>query len=225
MHDSHHKVEMLIAHSLAYSFLGRSWYQMPDAELLQTLARDDLFAEWPLGNERTEIRAALDDLRDYCLNWQPKQIDALKRDYARLFVGPGTLLAYPWESVYRSNEHLIFEEQTLQVRQAYRAYGMEIPNLNREPEDHIGLELLFVAHLAGLALESLRNERHDDVERYIDAMRDFLHDHTLVWAQACMGRVRDNAETVYYRRLADLTLGCLAETAEAYNIEMPEAAE
>lgn len=61
--------------------------------------------------------------------------DVLGADYHRLFVGPGTMLAPPWESVHPSDEGLTFQDETLQVRQAYAEFGLTAPAVNREPDD------------------------------------------------------------------------------------------
>ena len=54
---------------------------------------------------------------------------------------------------------MIFQEQTLHVRQWYSRFGLQVVKLHKEPDDHIGLELEFVAHLANLALQAIRSEK------------------------------------------------------------------
>lgn len=71
-------------------------------------------------------------------------------DAMHLFGTLGRPLAEPHESVWLSREHLLFEEQTLQVRACYRRYGLGLVDQGREPDDHIGFELLFLAELLGL---------------------------------------------------------------------------
>ncbi|MBO2519906.1 MAG: molecular chaperone TorD, partial [Firmicutes bacterium] len=40
------------------------------------------------------------------------------------------------------------------MRNWYARYGLVAEKKGQEPDDHVGLELEFVAHLAGLALEA-----------------------------------------------------------------------
>ena len=49
--------------------------------------------------------------------------------------------------------------------------------------------------------------------RCFQAQRDFLRDHLLTWAAACLALVEKHAETDYYRGAARLALGSLAESA------------
>lgn len=75
----------------------------------------------------------------------------------------GKVLAPPWGSVYMSEERLVFQKETLEVRNWYREFGLAAENLYREPDDHIALELGFLAHLAKLEYEALKAK---DVIRY-----------------------------------------------------------
>ena len=49
--------------------------------------------------------------------------------------------------------------------------------------------------------------------RCFEAQREFLRDHLLAWAPACLALVEKHAETDYYRGAARLTLGSLSESA------------
>ncbi|HSO27591.1 MAG TPA: molecular chaperone TorD family protein, partial [Anaerolineales bacterium] len=149
----------LTAEVLVFRLLGRLLYQPPEAAWLQLLAEEDIFAETPLGMGTPEIEAGLALMQGWALAYladsNGELQSALEGDYNRLFVGPAKVLAPPWESVYLTKERLIFQEQTLQVRGWFRRFGLEVENLYHEPDDHIGLELLFLAHLAELSVAAL----------------------------------------------------------------------
>jgi TorA maturation chaperone TorD len=215
--------ESLLAQHLAYSFLGKAFYEPPALDFIQPLVDDALFDDWPVESDDATMQAGLTELRDFCANWQPDSLTDLKRDYARLFIGPGHLLAPPWESVYRSDEGLLFERQTLEVRAFYQRFGMAVPRPNVEPDDHLGLEFRFVAYLCNVALDAQRQDRPDLVDGLLAVTSDFLSQHLLTWAADCLGRVEANAQTAYYRGLARLALGCLHVSAETFDAT-PEAA-
>ncbi len=61
--------------------------------------------------------------------------------FNRLFVGPATLEAPPFSSIYLDAQRLVMGKTTLDVRQMYGALGLESPWKNRLPDDHISLEL------------------------------------------------------------------------------------
>lgn len=210
------RLELLIGQRLAYGFLSRVFHEAPAAELMQTLAADDLFATWPLELTAADGENGLATLQRYFQNWHADDLAALKADYQRLFIGPGHLLAAPWESVYRSPDHLIFGLQTVQVRQAYHRFGLPMPWQHVEPDDHLGLELEFVAHLCGLALGSI-DAGDSETEALVTAeIGAFLRDHLLRWAGDCLALVKANAQTDYYRGCAELTEACLRHSAQLY---------
>ena len=199
--------------ALAYHFLGRCFYEAPRAEWLAAFAGDRLFEAWPFpsGDDRTAAGLAL--LTEFCRGWDPEQLGTLTWDFNRLFVGPGEMLATPWESVYRSKTKLTFQEPTLQVRELYERFGVRAPAIHREPDDHLGLELAFVATLSDLAARAAAAADAPQLTKCFETQKDFLRDHLLAWAPTCLGLVEKHAETAYYRGAALLGLGSLAESA------------
>ena len=208
------QIQMLIAHHLAYNFLSKAFYELPNQEWIDTLAADDLFDAFPLENSQAEAETGLTLLRGFCESWSADNFEALQHDYRRLFIGPEHLLAAPWESVYRSPDHLLFDAQTLQVRHEYQRFGMPIPHLYNEPEDHLGLEFRFIAHLCDLGLGAIDRDQPQLLDAAIAEIHHFLTQHLLQWAPECLNLVLENARTDYYQGCAHLALGCLAYTNE-----------
>ena len=199
--------------AVAYHFLGRCFHAPPGKEWLTMLAEDRLFDAWPLPSDEEDTAAGLALLAAYCERWDPAQLDALTWDFNRLFVGPGEMLAPPWESVHRSKKKLTFQEPTLQVRALYEAFGVQAPALHREPDDHLALELDFLATLSERAVEAAARDDGDQLEGCLRAQQAFLRDHLLAWAPVCLALVETHAETDYYRGAARLTRGSLAASA------------
>jgi putative dimethyl sulfoxide reductase chaperone len=213
------RLEQQMALGLAYRFLGTAFYKPPESNTLENLIRDDLFADWIVTPFNAHTEAGLDLLRAVLSSGDAEALlPAFRKDFDALFIGPGKLLAPPWESVYRSHEHIIFEKQTLQVRGYYAKFGLQVPNLHREPDDHIGLELLFLSHLCGLVVTGLEEGAEDDAAAIIQAQRDFLRDHVLQWAGQFAQKIIANARTDYYRGLAHLLVGTLQTAAEQLEI-------
>ena len=194
----------------AYTFTSRLLLEPPDLALLERVRHPGLPGEWPMRDAVSQegMRLLVAGAGDGPV--------PLARDHQALFVGPGPALAPPYESVYRSREHLLFEEQTLQVREAYRAFGLVAPALNREPDDHIGLELHFLAEVSLRSLDALDAGDDDRFDATLAAHQAFLADHLLVWAWECLDRVRDNARTGYFRGVALLTSGLLEQAKSTF---------
>lgn len=128
-----------------------------------------------------------------------------------LFIGPGRPHAVPYESVYRGKEGLLFEESTFAVRRAYEAFGLVVPNLNREPDDHIALEFSFLAHLCLRALDALDAGDDLKVDQCLAGEQAFLDDHVLQWMPTMLEAMLAQAETPFYRAFAQLAQGVLAD--------------
>ncbi|GIG34771.1 TorD/DmsD family molecular chaperone [Cellulomonas pakistanensis] len=179
----------------------------PDADLLARLREPGLMDAWPLTDERSRAGAAL------VARGAGADLDAVRRDHQALFVGPGPLLAPPYESVHRGRERLLFEAPTFEVRAAYRAFDRVAPALNREPDDHLGLELDFVAHLALRVLDAVDAGDEPRADATLVALREFLADHVLTWGADCLALVEDRARTDFFRGVALLGAGLLAFAA------------
>lgn len=218
------QIATLAGQTLAYGFLSKAFYTPPTTEFLNTLASQNLFAEWPLPAGRAETAQGVQFLRTFCAAWDKLQLGVLTEDYYRLFVGPDRLLAPPWESVYRSPDHLLFDAATIAVREAYQAFGLQAPNLSSEPDDHIGLELAFMVHLSRLALTAIEEKNECLLEQTLQAQRKFLREHLLEWVPRFVEDVKRHASTDYYRGVACLLLGTLAETVTLLDIPMKATA-
>jgi TorA maturation chaperone TorD len=206
--------EVLTGEMLFVGLLGKLWYQYPDRAWYQALLAEDVFTEAPFGNDQPEIAAGLAQLQ----TWQrglgadglAGAFGDLASDYTRLFIGPGKVLAMPWESAHFNDERLLFQEQSTQVRAWYRRFGLETANDGREPEDHIGLELVFIAHLASQGLAALEAGNARGFAETLDAQRTFAETHLLKWAPAWCHEVETKARTDFFRAAAKLTRGVLS---------------
>ena len=101
-------------------------------------------------------------------------------DFNRLFVGPAAVPAPPYASAYQEEPSLM-GEPALEARDAYRALGLEVPDKNATPDDHLAFELDAVAALGsvpdgGTGVDRLRAWFVGDhmggwVPRFIEAVR------------------------------------------------------
>ena len=73
-------------------------------------------------------------------------------EYTTLFLGPGVPKAPPCESFYRTSERIFFGSTSFEMKAALNAHGLESKRKYRQPEDHIGLELMFLSVLSNKLL-------------------------------------------------------------------------
>jgi len=208
----------LDAFAAAYGFLSRLFLAPADAELCARLAEPGLLDEWPLESDdaTTEGLRLLGSAVGAGGAEPSADPTALHRDYQALFVGPGHLLATPYESVYRTVDRLLFDEPTLQVRATYRAFGLEAPRLHREPDDHLGLELHFLSVLCLRGLDALAQDDGPMLDSIFAAHSAFLTDHLLAWAPECLDLVTEHARTDFYQGAAALTRGALEQAKACF---------
>lgn len=140
---------------------------------------------------------------------QPVPAEELEVDYRQLFVGPGRIAAPPWESVHLDDEGLMFQEPTMKVRHAYGEFGLQAPALNKEPDDHMGLELAFVGELAVTALNAAESGDVVGQTTLLDGMTNFCHEHLAAWGPMLSSLIIDSARTDLYRAVGHLLAGSI----------------
>jgi TorA maturation chaperone TorD len=212
------------ARQAVYALLRRLYTAAPDQMLLQWLTEERPFADFPvlLGDE---VEADLKALDEAC---QDPVDHVLFDDFYQLYVGSGDMRVPPWESVYRSEAHDLFDVHTLQVRAEYARYGMEFVDKNKTPEDSIAIELEFMHTLGERMLTALDKEDAKAERLLADDQAKFLEEHLLTWVPEFVSRTQQHARTPFYRSLAGVLLGFLKwdrETLQEIVALFPEDTE
>jgi TorA maturation chaperone TorD len=131
-------------------------------------------------------------------------ITPLKREYAKLFIGPASLPAPPWESVYITKQPLLFQSSTLEVRACYRSEGFIPKDYPHSADDYIALELDFMARLSASALERLQDADDAELLRLLSVQQKFLEDHLLKWVPEFAERIGVVRGCVLYPEVVQL---------------------
>ncbi|HLN62600.1 MAG TPA: molecular chaperone TorD family protein [Symbiobacteriaceae bacterium] len=144
------------------------------------------------------------------LDWPSREIAPVEPDrdgpeYHRLFVGPGRVVASPYESVYTSPDGLLMRDATLFVKAFYLEFGLAETADHSEPEDHLATELEFYAFLQAKLLTALRDGQNADAVRWYEAQERFWREHLSNWVSPFAQRVLDDTCSPFYRSLAALT--------------------
>jgi putative dimethyl sulfoxide reductase chaperone len=214
---------LLTGEMLTCGLLGKAFYKYPERAWVQSLIDGDVFSEAPFAAEHALVIAALDLLRKWSEQHRDglsvQAFDDLVADYTRLFIGPEMVLTPPWESVYFNEERMVFQIETLQVREWYRRFGLQAEKLHNEPDDHIGLELEFIAHLAKAGLIALEQGNATAFEKTLDAQRGFMSEHLLRWAPDWCKQVETQAKNDFYRGMAMLSRGVIEQAAQTFNVQ------
>ncbi|MGM0398091.1 MAG: TorD/DmsD family molecular chaperone [Halobacteriota archaeon] len=129
-----------------------------------------------------------------------EDLERLRVDHSKLFVGPFEVLAPPYGSTYLDGEEQVMTESTIDVKERYRKEGLDI-GLD-EPPDHVSAELEFASVLARAEGAALSASEHEVAAEYVHRQADFLTTHLGAWLPAFTDRVDEYAQTEFYRRLA-----------------------
>lgn len=136
-----------------YRVLGALALAPPTDALLSTLASSGAFAALQQHAPDAAMRDAL-GLMATDLARGEAHYPEVRRDHIALFVGPKKKLAPPWESVYRSTDRLVMQEQAAEVLRAYATHRIGFEGMGRLPADHAGYELEFVSILLDRSVRS-----------------------------------------------------------------------
>lgn len=220
--------EELLGETLLLNLLGRITYEYPKDEQrswFQSLIDSEAFSESPYAADQPDVITGLDHLQAWSRQGLTNEaFQDLQADHLRLFIGAGKVIAPPWESVFFNEARQTFQEQTLQVRSWYRRFGLEPEKLYHEPDDHIGLEMVFLAHLADQALLALEEGNNEKFDSLMKARSQFLSEHLLKWVGEWCNLVIENANTRFYKGVGFVIRGALVSIAERYQVQAPKEA-
>ena len=206
----------LEAQGASFLLLSSVLRDMPKNEWLASLAAEGVFDEIPYAADNESVARGAKLLQSWAETYDEECFDDVYADCMRLLVGPGMPKAAPWESVYSErNEGLIFQQETVDVRKAYRAFGLQVDKLHQEPDDHIAYEMEFVAKLCERELAALDVGDEAEASRLRAGRESFLREHLATWAFRWCDLVDENAATDFYRGLSLLARGFMSASLEA----------
>ncbi|MGE4421993.1 MAG: molecular chaperone [Pseudodesulfovibrio sp.] len=173
-------------------------YTSPDAETGIVLDELLTVAEEINDDFRSTAKKLMDSFSSIAL-------EDLRVDHARLFVGPFSLLAHPFGSVYLEEGNLLMGESTVAVQELYREAGLDMSGDFRNPPDHIMAELEFYAYLLNRERDAQDKNDSDSTRRFNAIRRRFFADHLGQWGEEFASKVISNATTPFYTELGKLT--------------------
>jgi TorA maturation chaperone TorD len=139
------------------------------------------------------------------------ELEALKVDFSKLFVGPYKLFAAPYGSVYLDSERKMMGDSTLDVKNRYREAGLDIARNFKDAPDHISAELEFMYYLIFKEIEAFSNYDIETAMDYTQKQKSFLEDHLMAWVPEFVNSIIENIENPFYLNLANATEAFLKE--------------
>ncbi len=140
-------------------------------------------------------------------------LDELGCEFTRLLGGVLESLGPPppFESVWR--EDRLLGESTAQVVAAYAEAGFADIDPEAGPQDHVAVELKFIALLALREAEAWRADNQDGARQRLIQQSDFLKRHLAIWAPRWADAVIRQARLPLFAALAGLLKAGLDQAA------------
>ena len=196
-HDQKAQAAYARYRSQLYAAASEAFTTEPSALKLEALAKAAQSAQ-----AGESSRASEQLLLEYLGKLDGTDFDALRTrvatEYAELFVGPRAPLAPLYESVYVGAVHRLNTNVTMQVRRFYEQCGMRVVKRDTVPNDHIGLELEFMAQLTAREADALESGDAGEASRLCSTQLDFLQNHLGAWVDAFASRVSGAYCADYY---------------------------
>lgn len=198
-----------------YNMLSRVFMEEVDAKFLKELKS----MHFPQNTGNEQVDAAYLELFKFLRKTKESVIDDLAVDYARVFLGTGTMesrAAFPFESVYTSEKGLLMQDARDEVLAIYRSEGLDqaLNNPFNEGEDHVALEFLFMRELANRSAANLEEDDEDRAVSNLLTQRNFLHDHILRFVPRWCEDIPKYAKLPFYPAFAKLTAAFIQEDLE-----------
>ena len=178
------EVETAEKRASAYKLLA-DCYENPDESIFETFPTlTDVLKSLGVETKSSEISEGL---------------ETLMVDHARLFVGPSTLVAPPYGSMYLEHGNQLMTESTLNAQKWYASEGMDVAI--KDIPDHIRIELEFMYYLAFNESRAEKGQKKEWQEK----QRRFLGQHLARWIKDFEAKVKEGADTSFYKKLCGLT--------------------
>ncbi len=123
-----------------------------------------------------------------------READELAADYAAIYL-THAYRASPNESVWVDEERLERQESMFEVRAWYSRYGVGAANWRKRADDHLVLELQFIAHILS----------REHPEQGLHTAARFMDEHLLRWIPSFAQRVAGRCATPLYAGINLLT--------------------
>jgi TorA maturation chaperone TorD len=195
-----------------YSFLARIYEREVTVDFLKECSGKDspLMAtmedlqEGELEKGFREFTACVRTLANRDMAQAKLELDV---EYANLFLGV-VVKRHPSESAY-GQENMVMGQARDEVLFEYRKEGVDKIEGFKEPEDHIAIELQFMAYLCRKTREALEQQRWDLARKRLEAQTQFLTEHLMSWTPKLIMNILNNSKVGFYRGAARITGGFL----------------
>lgn len=205
-----------------YSFLARMYEKELTEDIIKEMREKGGFVDRirPLAEQGDSMGEGAKILIEYLESLRERddleQVELeLASEYAGLFLGVWGSPPHPSESVYRSPDRLVMQEPRDEVLREYRGHLVDKIEDFKEPEDHIALELYFMAHLGEKATEAMEKGNIEEARELTEDQKRFLEEHLLKWIRPFTDDIQKGGRRPFYKGIALVTQGFITQDKDA----------
>ena len=203
---------LLAGRAYVFSLLHKLLGAEPTRELLDVVSSEESLAALALFESDSEAAKKLKDVLASC---KDLDAEAAKSEYTRLFLGPDTLIAPPWDSCYTARERALFQTSTLQVRSWYQQYSYVPAGYPSHPDDHISLMMHFLALTTERVGQCLESDLMCGYRSLLEGQKLFEKNHILNWMDAYCADMDKSETNLLYPQLVRAMAGFIAYDQQA----------
>ena len=162
-----------------------------------------------------------DDLAHFFIDLKNEDIETIEQREKSAYLATFNLLnstgkvpAPPWESVYVTRDQTLFGDPVFQLRNQFEQFGLQYVDKNKDPEDHIAIELEFMSFLSRYTWEAMTT---GDEEQYVKGIytQYWLHkEHLNRWIQPFTENILSSDTSRFYKGLAKILSAFVSEDYE-----------
>jgi putative dimethyl sulfoxide reductase chaperone len=209
--SSEHNV--LKAYNMMLYFAGTMIMWDPSNECIHDFWSGGMVKNLPLSSRNPGFIKAASQLRESAGD-TASSYEIMKNDFLNLFGGKGVPLAAPYETFYQDTDRIINGKNNGLVSDFYKSYGWESRFRDQIPDDHLGIELLFLTLMIEKYLElddevCCREMKHE--------IARFLNQHILSWVPRWNEDVQKNALSLGYKGIGTLIQACAEDIRDMMN--------
>ncbi|MCX6334706.1 MAG: molecular chaperone TorD family protein [Bacteroidia bacterium] len=196
---------LLKGYNMLLYFAGSMILYEPTEECVTDFFSNGILKKLPVSSNNPNFIRGAALLRESCSDRDLCR-EVLIRDYKYLFSSDGLQLAIPRESAYPG--YSITYGSKEKVGEFYDSYGWGSRPGHKAPDDHLGIELLFLTKLIDKYLQ------FDDEPCCCEMKKEihrFIGQHIITWLPEWNRRMQDNAKSIYYRGIGNLVLACIED--------------
>ena len=170
-------------------------------ELFDALRSEDFLLELKAAGDKVysqELRNGIRSFFDFMDRAGVETHFLLRAEYADLFLNAGPNPVFPYESVWADRIPVTHGPELLEVRKELRRAGLHLDPDFKEPEDHIAVEMDFLAEL---------NRRVAGGDKQADQWRYDFGRRRVAWRTEFCAALHAADTSGFYQALAELLLG------------------